>query len=679
VDKFNLTFNGKIVDRFDLSEVKKRFAKALLINEPKRAEQFFSGEVITIRRNLDKSAAIAFFKRMYRVGVVLKLEPAQPKPTPGATKTPPPAKEASYTQAILPALSRDTKQPGAPNLFNLKPFRSTAGIRQRAASSVQIMKVMYIASVVALLTLLILGARHALVPTPDAGVTHIDKIIANQRSSLFIAAGSELFVLDRSGTDSKRYRFADLGIGTGAALLGFDLSGKLLIQDSSAVPIDEASSAQRLLRCDLQVPTCEAFAADIPKGKISDWITDIRTGDSFVAIAGKNSLSRLTQNGSLISQQTVAMSSGVKLIFHQGLLYMNSSTDPAIRIFRPDSKGFGEQLDYILLLPQQAQKQGHTQVNDFLWSADSWWVMMANPDTHGSALYRFDSGWNYLSTAVMQPQSFPQQLLAWSNKILVVERTRVEIARFDARGQAELPLTPKALADDITRKQARLSQSRRLWYACLGFLALVGIATYTLGRFHQLRALVYKEDKVRSAAQIDDKIKTIRWIELDSRKNVAFKQFGALLATITILLIGTLVYQGAPINVVIAAIIFFSGPAIALTLMATSRPGHVGVLDDRLILVDHNNIYHIGGGARVHYRNNFLLLDDIAVYVGDKLLPVFSTEQLSLNIAPLARAGVKVNRKTVVVKLGQSSHPLTRGLITCAVCMGGALVCLLLY
>jgi hypothetical protein len=591
------------------------------------------------------------------------------------------AKKTPHTSAVSPALAGGKRQPGAPNLFNLKPFRNTAEIRQRATSSFQLMKIMYIASVVTLLTLLILGARYALLPTPSAGVTHIDKIIANQHSALFIAAGAELFVLDRSGTDNKRYRFTDLRIEPGSTPLDFDHSGNLLFQNQPATDTDtdEASSAPRLLRCDLQIPKCEAFAADIPKGKISDWITDIRTGDSFVAITGENSLSRLAQDGSLISQQTVTMSSGAKLIFHGGLLYMNSSTDPAIGVFRPDAKSFGEQLDDILLLPQQAQEQGHTQIIDFLWSADSWWVIMANPDTHSSGLYRFDADWKHLSAMMMEPQSLPQQLLAWSNKILVVDRTKVDIRRFNADGQAELPLTPKALASDITRKQTSLTQSRRLWYACLGFLALLGIVTYVLGRFHQLRALVYKHDKVRGAEPIDDKVKAIRWIELDRRNNAVFKQLAALLAAITIMIIGMLVYQVAPINVVMAAIIFSSGPAIALTLMTMSRPGHIGVLGDKLILVDHNNNYHIDGGARIHYRNNFLLLDDIAVYIGNKRLPVFSTEQLAQNIVPLASAGVKVDRKTILVKLGQSSHPLTRGLIACTVCLGGALFCLLLY
>jgi hypothetical protein len=279
----------------------------------------------------------------------------------------------------------------------------------------------------------------------------------------------------------------------------------------------------------------------------------------------------------------------------------------------------------------------------------------------------------------MAPTSVPQQLLTWSKKILVVDSNRVDIARFNSEGETELPLTPKALASDISRQQASLTQSRRLWYGCLGFLAILGIVTYVLGRLHQLRALVYRADNVRGAEPIDDKVQAIRWIELDPGRKPAFNQLVALLASTAIVVIATLIYLVAPLNAVVAVIILFIGPATALALLTMSRPGHVGVLDGSLILVDHNNNYHIDGGARIHYRNNFLLLDDIAVYVGNKLMPVFSTEQLAQSIAPLARAGVKVDRKTVLVKLGQSAHPLTRGLIACTACLGAALFCLLLY
>ena len=36
MDKFNLTFDGEILEGFELTEVKKHFAAALLINDPER-------------------------------------------------------------------------------------------------------------------------------------------------------------------------------------------------------------------------------------------------------------------------------------------------------------------------------------------------------------------------------------------------------------------------------------------------------------------------------------------------------------------------------------------------------------------------------------------------------------------------------------------------------------------
>jgi hypothetical protein len=72
-------------------------------------------------------------------------------------------------------------------------------------------------------------------------------------------------------------------------------------------------------------------------------------------------------------------------------------------------------------------------------------------------------------------------------------------------------------------------------------------------------------------------------------------------------------------------------------------------------------MYHLGGGSRVQYRGPFVLLDDVVVFTGTRLLPAFSSKQVAGNVTPLAEAGIKVDRKTLIVKLLQGGHPLARG------------------
>jgi hypothetical protein len=134
----------------------------------------------------------------------------------------------------------------------------------------------------------------------------------------------------------------------------------------------------------------------------------------------------------------------------------------------------------------------------------------------------------------------------------------------------------------------------------------------------------------------------------------------------------------APIQLA-AALIALSGPAIALLLLGRSSVGHIGILQEQLLLVDHTGMYHLGGGPRVQYRGPFLLLDDVVVFTGTRLLPAFSSKQAACEVTPLAEAGIKVDRKTVTVKLLQSRHPLAQGAVAVLVSFTVAAVLLCLH
>ena len=50
-------------------------------------------------------------------------------------------------------------------------------------------------------------------------------------------------------------------------------------------------------------------------------------------------------------------------------------------------------------------------------------------------------------------------------------------------------------------------------------------------------------------------------------------------------------------------------------------------------------------------------MDDVAVFTGTRLVPVFDAARL-LALKPLIDAGIRVERKVVLVYLIQSAHPL---------------------
>jgi len=129
----------------------------------------------------------------------------------------------------------------------------------------------------------------------------------------------------------------------------------------------------------------------------------------------------------------------------------------------------------------------------------------------------------------------------------------------------------------------------------------------------------------------------------------------------------------------LATALLLTGPVVILALLWPSKPGHIGILGNQLILVDQHNMYHMGSGPRIYYRDNFLIMDDIVVFLGTRALPVFSAEQLAEHIVPRALAGIKIDRKTVIIKLLQSGHPLAKGMLASIACAVAAIICLLFF
>ena len=120
-----------------------------------------------------------------------------------------------------------------------------------------------------------------------------------------------------------------------------------------------------------------------------------------------------------------------------------------------------------------------------------------------------------------------------------------------------------------------------------------------------------------------------------------------------------------------------AGPLVGLFLLYSTRTGHIGLLGSQLLLVDHQNFYHLGSGPRIFYRKHFIMLDDILVFTGTSLLPVFDSQYLRQNIQPVVTAGIKVDRKTLLIKLLQSAHPIVKAAIASLSCLAIAMLILL--
>ena len=68
----------------------------------------------------------------------------------------------------------------------------------------------------------------------------------------------------------------------------------------------------------------------------------------------------------------------------------------------------------------------------------------------------------------------------------------------------------------------------------------------------------------------------------------------------------------------------------------------------------------------------------MVVFTGTSLLPAMDRKALKEQVNPLLQAGVKVDRKTIIIKLLESHHPIARaGQVTIACLLAGLLLWIL--
>ncbi len=84
---------------------------------------------------------------------------------------------------------------------------------------------------------------------------------------------------------------------------------------------------------------------------------------------------------------------------------------------------------------------------------------------------------------------------------------------------------------------------------------------------------------------------------------------------------------------------------------------HLGILDNSLIIADHQLHYRVGQHAEVQAWGNHISIGDTVVYSGSKLLPVFKQEDIRELVEPMLRSAIKTDFTSLLVKLAQSGHP----------------------
>ena len=572
---------------------------------------------------------------------------------------------APLLKARRPATAPDRtprrRQPGAPNIYSLSAFRNTPQVRNRAARARGRMLNGIKLAMVALAALLFLGGRFLSLPAPEI-LRGASAVAVDTGLRPVMVAGDRLLRHDRSGTGAGEIGIEAMGLAALQGPVAFNRGGELLgmgrLADLSAA---EQGDAPQLLRCTFDPPGCRPFAAATTAVQASALAVHPLTGVVFAADVRGGQLLKFSADGELLASARVEMPAQPVLQLDSGLLFMNSAQGPAISVFRYENEAFGRQLDEILLLPPAAVTGQQTRTRDLLWSGGSWWVTLDNPQTGDAGIYRFDPQWDFLDQVALAPGERPGRLVAWGEKVLLHDSGKVPLQRFNAQGGAEAPFVSEPLRALVEGQERYARLSRMGWRAGLSLCAVLALAGLGYAYLQRLRALVYKARRERGADPLDERADAVEWVDPVSDRNRILRRRVSHYALLALALLLLAVGLGVTAIQLAALLVALSGPAVALAVLRRSPMGHIGVLLRELVLVDHAGTYHLGSGARIQHRGNLLMIDDVLVFTGNRLLPAFDQAQIASRVAPLVKAGARVDRKTVLVKLLQSRHPFARG------------------
>ena len=547
-------------------------------------------------------------------------------------------------------------QAGEPNLYQLKAFRNRAQVRGRPAiAREKTRKGMFVGAAALAILLLLLGRFASL--TAQTIVSGPAGVAASKQGELLIIAGDYLLIHDRAGVASKSIAANKLGLKNLSAPVSYTPSGKVLLQASSK---NETDNNVILWLCDLTQESCASLGTENPVTTLNSLRVHDLNGDLFIADGSAGKLLKLSANGALKSAVDRPLHDKPVLRLDSGLLFINSKQGPAISVLRYEDTAFGQQLDEILLLPPPALEREHTRVWDFASNGNHWWVTLFNPDNGDSALYLFDRDWNYVRQLSRDEMNLAGQLVNWGRKILLFSQQQSGVLRYGEAGAEEAIFHSPLLEDIINERASKRQLTALARYSFIVLLLTIAIGGFAYAYFYSVRALVYKSRPARGADPLDDIADQIHWVKAASTRSGQLRHASIACVILALAVLVTLMGLGVSAVQLLAAMIALIGPFAGLQLILRSEPEHLGLSNEQLVLVDHRQLYHLASGPRIHYRGPFVIIDDVVIFTGTVLLPTLDRSQLDSLARPLIRAGIRVDRKTVLIKLIESHHPVAR-------------------
>ena len=629
--RFDLIFAGELLPDTTPADARATLAGFFGIADADRVELFFRGRALPLRRDLGQRDAARLYREMRSAGLLCELRPrsapAENADDPGATATPgsdeatpdatvaaadggeesaAPRRESAETEAPTSAAKTQTEH--RPNLFALRPAPPCSATPDS----------LFLTSLLALgvgasLLLLLIALQLRFPPPRLEPPPPISEAAAATDGRLLLLMGQRLLIHGRSGRGLLSLEAAELGLAGLQAPLLMDVQGRLLIGGRRS-----PGEAARLWRCDLQQRHCSAATTE-PVQALA--IATDALGDLLFIHSSDGELLRVSAQAEILARARLALPPGrPRLLNVDGLLLAPMAEGPLIGVYRSDMGGFGTQVDGLLPLSRPALAD--PSIVDISATNEGYSVLFRGED--GEVVTHYDRQWQAREGARIPQTSAPGFIVHWSNSAVLGPASHGELLRFAWNGEWLTALNSDLVEAEYQRWQTLRTQSH--WRHRGNLLALCAALIATLMAGLQYLAGRSFPEPVGACMALNSQDTAVQWININPRADLR-RRTAAVAIPLTSIAAMPALGSGAEALCLL--------PALAGGLLATrdlwSQPGHIGLLGNALLAIDHKQSYTIQARQALRRSRHWLLLDRVAVPMGLPGLPHLAPDTSQLN------------------------------------------------
>ncbi len=575
---------------------------------------------------------------------------------------------------------RRKRQPGAPNLFDVR--LSEGALNEARKSDQHFSGAPTLGAAILLVAFVLVGLRFWIgsFDTPASG---LGSVAVDGSGRPAVVVNDQLLRHDRAGNPGELKNLSTIGLSP-ATPIAFLANGDLLqlrppqgqdlpawLRDLVGVELQPG----RLLRCSTREEACEPFLQPLDEATFA---VNRDSGYVLVADVPTNRLMKYDLDGNALASHPIALTGPVHLGLRDGVLYLAQGNSDVLKALRTENRAFGEELGLYTLAVNEAQATGHIFPGALAWLGDAWWVVMQSRDNSTAGLYRFDANWQPLGAVPLPASARPDQPVSWGEKLLVPDASQGLVYRIAADNTLERPFSEDPIGEALAARSAELEQSASLQAVVMLVLFFAALGLFTYGAVKSLQGKIYQALNDTNEKAFDIENDAIDWLEPGRDARALLRRAGFGLAGLTFLLLAMAVLLKPGLGITVAALVVLAGIGGYGYAIYQSWGCHLGRLGDQLVVVDHKSTYRVGRGPRIQYVNNYVMIEDVIVYLGNPLLPQFAHEALQQEFEPIVTRGIKVDRTTLRLKLINSRHPMFYGSAGLVFSLCAALIILLL-